>query len=139
MRGLPGESDCANVHPILFPSFCSVVVGSAIVDVVDESWSMHMEQGRQVSSDVFYRSKPISGDVVGFDGGVSDGTASERYKGDDSVGFVRDSMLLGVGCNSISAIVSEQFDVERSVAVVRVAEASECEPLTVGVFSANDF
>ena len=115
------------------------MVGSAIVDVVDESWSMHMEQGRQVSSDVFQQSNHSSGDVVGFVGGVSDVTASEMYKGDDTVGFVRDSMLLGVGCNSISAIVSEQFDVERSVAVVRVAEASECEPLTVGVFSANDF
>ena len=115
------------------------MVGSAIVDVVDESWSMHMEQGRQVSSDVFQQSKPISGDVVGFDGGVSDGTASERYKGDDTVGFVRDSMVLGVGCTSISSIMSEQFEVERSVAVVHVAKASECEPLTVGVFSANDF
>ena len=50
--------------------------------------------------------------------------------------YGRDSLLLGVGCNSISAIVSEQFDVERSVAVVHVAKASECEPLSVGVFSA---
>ena len=48
-------------------------------------------------------------------------------------------MLVSFGCNSISDIVSEQFDVERSVDVVHVAEASECEPLTVGVFSANDF
>ena len=98
-----------------------------------------MEQGHQVSRDAFQQANLSSGDIVGFVGGVSDVTASEIYKSDETVGFVRDSMLLGVGCDSISSIVSEQFEVERSVAVVHVAKASECEPLTVGVFSANDF
>ena len=115
------------------------MVGSAIGDVVDDNWSMHMGQGHAVSCDVFHQANLSCEDIVGFVGGVSDVTTSEICKNNETIGFVRDSLLLGVGCNSISAIVSEQFDVERSVAVVRVAKASECEPLSVGVFSADNF
>ena len=69
----------------------------------------------------------------------SDVSASEGIENIDSVEFVRDSMLLGAGCGSISAIVTEQFDVERSIAVAPAAEASECEPLSVGIFCDDDF
>ena len=73
------------------------------------------------------------GDVVGLVGSGGNVSASEGVENDDSVNFVRDSMILGIGCGNISAIVTEQFDVERSIAVAPDAEASECEPLSVGV------
>ena len=118
---------------------CSFMVVSAIRDAVDVNRSMHMGQGHLVSRNAFQQANLSCEDIVGFVGGVSKVTASEIYKNDDTIGFVRDSLLFCVGCNSISVIVSEQFDVEHSVAVVHVAEASECEPLSVGVFSADDF
>ena len=80
-----------------------------------------------------------AGDVVGFGEGGGNVSASEGVKSDDHLEFVRDSMLLGAGCGSISAIVAEQYDVERSIAVAPAAEASECEPLSVGFFSDDDF
>ena len=107
--------------------------------VVDDDLNAYVGQGYSVSRKGFHQADLSCEANVGFIGGVSDVAASEVYKNDDTNGFVRDSLLLGVGCNSISAIVSEQFDVERSVAVVRVAKASECEPLSVGVFSADNF
>ena len=73
-----------------------------------------------------------AGDVVGFGEGGGDIFASEGVKSDDHLEFVRDSMLLGAGCGSISVIVAEQYDVKRSIAVAPAAKASECGPLSIG-------
>ena len=35
-------------------------------------------------------------------------------------------------------VLAEQYDVEPSIAVATAAEASKCEPLSVGVFSGDD-
>ena len=64
------------------------MVGSAIGDVVDDNWSMHMGQGHAVSRNVFHQANLSCEDIVGFVGGVSDVTASEIYKNDDIIGFV---------------------------------------------------
>ena len=80
-----------------------------------------------------------AGDIVGFGEGGGDVSASEGVKSDDHLEFMRDLILLGAGCGSISAIVTEQYDVERSIAVAPAAEASECEPLSVEIFSDGDF
>ena len=112
---------------------------SAIENVVGDELSAHVDQGHIVSHDGFRRVDVSCEADVGFVGCVSDVTASEVPERVNSIGFVKDSMLLSVGCSSISDIMSEQFDVERSVAIVHVAEAVECETLTVGVFSADDF
>ena len=77
-------------------------------------------------------------DVVGFCEGGGNISASDNVKVDDSLDFVRDSMLLSPGCGSISTILAEQFDVERSITVAPVAKASECEPLSVGFFGDDD-
>ena len=115
------------------------MVVSANGYVVDDDLNAHVGQGYSVSRKGFHQADLSCEANVGFVGGVSEVAASEVYKNNDTIVFVRDSLLLGVGCNSISAIVSGQFDVERSVAVVHVAEAIECELLSVGVFSADDF
>ena len=112
---------------------------SAIGSVVGDELSAPMGQGPIVSRDGF-RQLDVSCEAdVGFVECVSDGTASEPSKSDDGFGFVRESMLLSVGCSSISDIMTEQFDVERSAAIVHVAEAVGCETLAVGVFSTDDF
>ena len=112
---------------------------SAIGSVVGDELSAPVDQGSIVSRDEFCQLDVSCEAEVGFVECISNVTSSEPSKSDDGLGFVRESMLVRVGCSSISDIMTEQFDVERSAANVHVAETVGCEALADGVFSADDF
>ena len=112
---------------------------SAIGSVIGDELSAPVDQGSIVSRDEFCQLVVSREAEVGLVECISNVTSSELSKSDDGLGFVRESMLVRVGCSSISDIMTEQFDVERSAANVHVAETVGCEALADGVFSADDF
>ena len=112
---------------------------SAIGSVVGDELSAPVGQGPIVSRDEFCQLDVSCEAEVGVVECISNVTSSELSKSDDGLGFVRESMLVRVGCSSISDIMTEQLELERSAADVHVAEPVVCEDLADGVFYADDF